>query len=325
MSMDLPIQTPEKFLVRVEFHLDPDKYRSERPTEPLMEAEVSSTPKTKTVQPISIAASLEDDDTIYACVGLTNCESPLSSDIELRLINNCTSNIAFTAAKKNGDVRTGITAGVLKSKNELLIGVYSQDELHRFDGFAFQFLFFNENEFKPRPPSEKSLKFSSSDFVEGDRWETHKYRNQQTLLMPLYVKGREAGVDLHKLIEKYNLENEEAAKKRNTSQQSQNKKKGEKFIVLNKEKVVDLHIDALLKDFSEMSNSQIIVYQLNHFLYEMDQALLNHFHKVTFIHGVGEGVLRSAIREELKKFPKIKYNDAPSEKFGYGATEVIFS
>ena len=129
----------------------------------------------------------------------------------------------------------------------------------------------------------------------------------------------------NKLIEKYKKENEEAEKKRTLSNQSQGKRKGDKFIVLNKEKVVDLHIDALLKDYSEMSNAQIIVYQLNQFLYEMDQALLNHFQKVTFIHGVGEGVLRSAIREELKKFPNIKYNDAPSEKFGHGATEVIFS
>ena len=56
----------------------------------------------------------------------------------------------------------------------------------------------------------------------------------------------------------------------------------------------------------------------------MDQAILNRLQKVIFIHGVGEGVLKSAIREELKKFPKVKFNDAPYEKYGYGATEVVF-
>ena len=56
----------------------------------------------------------------------------------------------------------------------------------------------------------------------------------------------------------------------------------------------------------------------------MDQALVNRLHKITFIHGVGNGVLRSSIREELKRFPNIKYAEAPQEKFGYGGTEVEF-
>jgi hypothetical protein len=314
---------PEKFLVRVEFHLpEKDFHRASKFSE---EQEESTTKKSRSVPPQTIATSLENDETIYAAVSLVNKDSPLSSDIELRLINNCGNSIAFTAAKKNDNVRIGVTAGVLKPKNELLIGVYSQDELYQFDGFAFQFLFFNEELFKPRPPAEKSLKFSSSDFVEGDHWETIKFRDQKTLLMPLYVIGKEASVDLNKLIEKYQVEQEEVEKKRKADAPTGRARRGEKFVILNKEKVVDLHIDSLLKDYNGMSNSQIIVHQLNHFLYEMDQAILKHYQKIIFIHGVGEGVLKSAIREELKKFPNIKFADAPVEKFGYGATEVNFS
>jgi len=314
---------PEKFLVRVEFHL-PEKdfnYDNKFPEEP----QESAVKKPRGVAPQTIATSLENDETIYAAVSLVNNDSPFSSDIELRLINNCSISIAFTVAKKNDYVRIGITTGVLKPKNELLVGVYSQDELYKFDGFAFQFLFFNEELFKPRPPAEKSIKFSSSDFVESDHWETIKFRDQKTLLMPLYVLGREAGVDLNKLIEKYKVEQAEIEKKEKSEAGTRKSKKGEKFVVLNKEKVVDLHIDSLLKDYNGMSNSQIIVHQLNHFLYEMDQAILKHYQKIIFIHGVGEGVLKSAIREELKKFPNIKFADAPVEKFGYGATEVTFS
>ena len=56
----------------------------------------------------------------------------------------------------------------------------------------------------------------------------------------------------------------------------------------------------------------------------MDQASLNKLHKITFIHGVGTGVLRSAIREELKRFPNIRFKEAAQEKYGYGGTEVEF-
>ena len=73
-----------------------------------------------------------------------------------------------------------------------------------------------------------------------------------------------------------------------------------------------------------MTNAQIIAYQVNYFLYELDQALVNRLNKITFIHGVGQGVLKSAIREELKRYPNLRYDEAPPEKYGYGATDVEF-
>jgi dsDNA-specific endonuclease/ATPase MutS2 len=132
-------------------------------------------------------------------------------------------------------------------------------------------------------------------------------------------------VDLQKLIERYESQKDENAKRQETDVSKGKKKKTEKFVILNKEKVVDLHIEELLKDHTSMSNSQIISYQLKKFQYEMDQAILNHYYKIIFIHGVGEGILKSAIREELKKYSDIKFSEAPYEKFGHGATEVIFS
>ncbi len=311
---------PEKYLVRVEFQMDQRHVSSLKQEE--KKDSVAPTPKAKTH---SIISSLDADETIYAAIILQNSDFPLSSDIELKLVNNCSSAVSFTVSRKDEDARVGVTAGVLNPKNEMMIGVFSHDELHKFNGFVFQFLFFSQGIFKPRPPAEKSLKFSSSDFVEGENWDVIKHRNLKTLLMPLYVLGREADIDLQKLIDRYETQQEEAAKRRQQEQSSTKKKKGEKFVILNKEKIVDLHIEELLKDHNEMSNSQIISYQLKTFQYEMDQALVNHYYKIIFIHGVGEGVLKSAIREELKKYADIQYGEASYQEFGHGATEVIFS
>ena len=136
--------------------------------------------------------------------------------------------------------------------------------------------------------------------------------------MPLLLLRGEPEVDVEKLMQKFKKETEQKFAIKSE------KKKSRKLILLDKEKTVDLHIEELLKDHSEMSNSQIIAYQIKQFNYEMDQAILNHFSKIIFIHGVGEGVLKSAIREELKRYPNISYGDAPYERFGHGATEVIF-
>jgi hypothetical protein len=309
---------PAKYLVRIEFQLD-ERIHASFPEEGISEVKDVRLP----AKPDSIISSLDADETIYAAIILQDSESPLSSDIELKLVNNSSSSIAYTIARKDVEARVGVTAGVLKSKTEIMVGVFSQDELHEFDGFIFQFLFFKEGIFKPAPFAEKSLKFSSSDFVEGENWDVIRHRDQKTLLMPLHVQGRDAGVDLQKLINRYESRKEEISKKKD--QPESKKKKTDKFVILNKEKIVDLHIEEILKDHHDMSNSQIISYQLKKFQYEMDQAIINHYYKITFIHGVGEGILKSAIREELKKYPDIKFSEAPYEKFGHGATEVILS
>ena len=308
---------PEKLLVRVEFDhaAEPDLPEDE----PIEQKKTQAPVKNPAA---SIISALDNDETIYAAVSMLENSSPLTSDLELKLVNNCSSGIAYTISKKNDEMRTGVLAGILKPKTETLVGVYSQDELHRFNGFHFWFLFFSEGVFRPRPPAEKSLKFSSSDFVEGENWEAIRHRDQKTMLMPLYVLGREAGIDVQKLLEKY--ESQQADFDQRTPG-SGKRKKGDKFVILNKEKTVDLHIESLLKDYSSMSNSQIISHQLKTFQYEMDQAILNHYYKITFVHGVGEGILKSAIKEELKKYSGIKFGEAPYEKFGHGATEVLFT
>jgi hypothetical protein len=310
---------PAKYLVRIEFQLDERIHATFPKEEKVKEGKETRT----SAKPESIISSLDADETVYAAIILQDSDSPLSSDIELKLINNSSSSIAFTVARKDEQARIGVTAGILKSKTETMIGVFSQDELHQFHGFIFQFLFFKEGIYKPLPFAEKSLKFSSSDFVEGENWDVIRHRDQKTLLMPLHVQGREADVDMQKLINRYESQKEEISKKK--EQPEGKKKKADKFVILNKEKIVDLHIEELLKNHSEMSNSQIISYQLKKFQYEMDQAIINHYYKIIFIHGVGEGILKSAIREELKKYADIKFSEAPYEKFGHGATEVIFT
>ena len=71
-----------------------------------------------------------------------------------------------------------------------------------------------------------------------------------------------------------------------------------------------------------MSNAEIISLQLNHFRKELDTALLKHYYRIIFIHGKGNGVLRNRIRNELDAM-KLKYKDADTGRFGFGATEVL--
>lgn len=99
--------------------------------------------------------------------------------------------------------------------------------------------------------------------------------------------------------------------------------KNPRGIIIN-EKIVDLHIEELIDHFSGLTNAEMLAEQMKRFTNEMNEARENHYHKVTFIHGVGSGVLKKAIRDELRHYRDVRFGDADPAKFGYGATDVFF-
>ncbi len=85
---------------------------------------------------------------------------------------------------------------------------------------------------------------------------------------------------------------------------------------------VDLHIEELVDDLSKLKPSELIDIQLHEFRKKLDKALVNNRASIVFIHGVGNGKLKSAIRAELKSH-NLRYKDGDFLRYGYGATEVL--
>ncbi len=55
----------------------------------------------------------------------------------------------------------------------------------------------------------------------------------------------------------------------------------------------DLHIEKLVKNYKSLSNYDILTRQLDTAKYHIEFAIRNRIPKIVFIHGVGEGVLKS--------------------------------
>lgn len=85
---------------------------------------------------------------------------------------------------------------------------------------------------------------------------------------------------------------------------------------------VDLHIEELTDNYHLMTNAQKLSMQLDKFQSALDRAMKSHIHKIVFIHGVGNGVLRQSIRDILKRYDGVQYSDGSYQKYGAGATEV---
>ena len=86
---------------------------------------------------------------------------------------------------------------------------------------------------------------------------------------------------------------------------------------------VDLHIHELLDFTKGMSNGEMLDHQIRHFERMMKIAERKKMAKVIFIHGIGEGVLRSEIRRLIDQFyPNCSYADGNYREYGIGATQV---
>ncbi len=90
------------------------------------------------------------------------------------------------------------------------------------------------------------------------------------------------------------------------------------------EEEIDLHIEKLVKNHRGLSNHEMLLIQLKEVQTAMDNAFVNHYKKLTFIHGVGNGILKEETRKILKTYSAITFVDGDFSKYEFGATTVFF-
>jgi dsDNA-specific endonuclease/ATPase MutS2 len=85
----------------------------------------------------------------------------------------------------------------------------------------------------------------------------------------------------------------------------------------------DLHIEKLVPNKRGMSNYDILTLQAETAKRHIEFAIKNRIPKIVFIHGVGEGVLKSELDFLLGRYDNIAFQDGNYQKYGQGATEVF--
>ena len=72
-----------------------------------------------------------------------------------------------------------------------------------------------------------------------------------------------------------------------------------------------------------MSNNEMLKLQMETFEKNLNHAMATGMDEISFIHGIGNGVLKKEIHKYLSQLDNIKYfQDTQKSRFGYGATLV---
>lgn len=85
---------------------------------------------------------------------------------------------------------------------------------------------------------------------------------------------------------------------------------------------VDLHIEKLVKSFKHLSSFDMLNIQVDTARSQLEFAIKNRIPKIVFIHGMGEGVLKSELEFLFGRYHEVSFQDANYRKYGLGATEV---
>lgn len=85
---------------------------------------------------------------------------------------------------------------------------------------------------------------------------------------------------------------------------------------------VDLHINQLVPNTRGLNNYDMLNIQMDTAKRQLEFAISKRIQKVVFIHGVGEGVLRTELEFLFNRYENVKFYDADYQKYGRGATEV---
>ncbi|BDD08678.1 hypothetical protein FUAX_11100 [Fulvitalea axinellae] len=227
--------------------------------------------------------------------------------LSVYLINNTDYEVVYSASDLIQTSHKGIMAGSLLRKSKIKI---REVNLKRFESWAtmcFRFMFHSQDFFSKTEFFEKKLKFKASGFHKGKR------------LAPILEKEGyvfQLDVDAPKV-------DPEKLKESLTDKAKKAEPKEERHDVVKPPAVVDLHIEKLTDDHAFMSNSEMLKLQLKTFQDSLDNAIASGMGEITFIHGLGNGVLRDEIQKTLSKDTRIQFfQDAQKSRFGYGATLV---
>lgn len=250
------------------------------------------------------------------------------------LVNDSNYFIDFTFLKRSSHDRGWelVFHGTVYPNELIDVVVLTHEDLPQFEKVALQGVAYKkEKPFSLVPPINVTRKLDVTKFHKLHCFRESKYFDSPVIEFPLITAGKPSGEpseesleNLTKMYEtgKYKQDSKIEGKKpdlRQTSGAMETVSPFKKLPLIE----VDLHIGELTDSLAGMEPKDMLEMQLNEVRKTMTAHSRRVGQKIVFIHGKGEGVLRKAVLDLLKKeFPKAELQDASFREYGFGATLV---
>ena len=238
-------------------------------------------------------------------------------EFELYLINDSNYKVAYTVSSKGaGKKRNHIHAGIVEANTKMQFGYQEEGEEKTIKSYHFQVLYYQLPSYKALSPLQIEIPVDPLDLYDPNQLDSSDFFDEKVRLFPLHQAAFQEAVEN---LSEADFENMKLSKDQPQKSAKQVRRKSTSEL-----REVDLHIEELLDDHRGMSNKEILDVQLARFKKELEQAIQDQVRKIVFIHGIGNGKLRFELRKYLEDYyPKLKYQDASFQEYGFGATMVF--
>lgn len=282
--------------------------------------EVASSPEVKIDNTYEPEETIEGEN-ITACIAYlpTDIKSLSTSTYEAYFVNDSNYYLFFNYMSRENNTWKSRYRAIVEPNTKIFMEEFDKSALNDIEKVALQFIAFkNQKNYKFKNPCSVELRIDTVKFYKLHSFKENDYFEDDAIIyyfMRDDIPEREilfSAGDLERAIKEKQIESKRPLRQRI--------EKKEKNPIIE----VDLHIDKLLDTTAGMDNAAILEYQLNKFHETMTDSLKFKNRKIVFIHGKGDGVLKTSLIGELrKKYPRCQFQDASFQEYGYGATMVI--
>ena len=243
----------------------------------------------------------------------------LAGAYEAWFINDSNYFLYFIYLNRQNNSWTSRYQGLIEPNTKIFMEEFGKETLNSLEHICIQLIAFKHNKpFGLKNALSVELRLDTVKFYKLHCFTENDYFDDDALIFPVV---RHDIPEKQLLVTTTELQEAMFQKNRDIRQNPQPVKKSSKTEHPIVE--IDLHINQLLDRTDGMSAGEILNYQLNKVHEILKQYAGKKGQKIVFIHGKGEGVLRTAIEKELKtKYKSYIFQDASFQEYGFGATMV---
>lgn len=241
---------------------------------------------------------------------------------DVYLVNDTNYTLQFAVATRDrlDGEWTLFAAGEAEPCTQAWLGEVMNTDLNRFENIAVQAVAYKTDApFELMAPAAMEMRFDVTRLAKLHCFTPTAYSTVPVLTIPVVTNGKvRHPLDTSALVEHFEPKDE------TPTGTGRNRRNAKTAVKDPKEpEVIDLHASELLDTTAGLGPGEILALQLDVFERTMRAAEKTPGKRLIFIHGKGEGVLRHALLDRLRRrWPRCEAQDASFREYGFGATQI---
>ncbi|WP_291125812.1 DUF2027 domain-containing protein [Flavobacterium sp. UBA6031] len=242
-----------------------------------------------------------------------------TTSYECYLVNDSNYFLYYNVINGENDVWKSVANGIIEPNMQELLAEIHKEELSAWEHLRIQLLPFKQGKsYTPQSVIDFNLKINAVKFYKLHSFTANDYFDEPAMLIDINSEN-EKEVENQKMKDISPEEIKLAMFQKEDTGRPRIVRRPQASEIIE----VDLHINELLDSTSGMSNGEMLLCQLDKFQAVLEENKNRKGQKIVFIHGKGEGVLRTEIEKQLKtRYKTYYFQDASFREYGFGATLV---